>query len=267
MKKYHPELASGWEWIEANQDQFEKEVFGPPMVSCSIKDERYSDQIQALLQNDDFFCFTAQTRNDFKKLSDQFYRVMSLSVVIRTCLNPLQSFRPPVTPDEAERMCLDGFAIDYLDGPAPVLAMLCSEKGLHRSGVSLSDHTDAQYESLVQSGTVNQWAAGKQSYQVRRRREYGPQAMTTVTKNIQPGRYWTSQPVDTQEKAELSRRLAELKENKSTLGAEYKGLLGQRADIDAKMNDLEKTIVGDHHSLWEEHLAHDLTGSTEARQE
>ncbi|KAF4339283.1 structural maintenance of chromosome (SMC) [Fusarium beomiforme] len=221
MRKNFPELATGWDWIQEHQGDFEKEVFGPPMISCSIKDERYSDQVQSLLQGDDFACFTAQTKNDYKKLSDELYRVQSLSVVIRSCAQPLDAFPRPVSVDEARDLGLDGFAIDFLEGPEPVLAMLCAEKRLHQSGVSLRDHNDAQYDRLVRSGRVNSWAAGNQSFIVRRRKEYGPQAMTAVTKNIPPGKFWTSQPIDAQEKQELNKRLIELNGERDTLKQQY----------------------------------------------
>lgn len=243
MKRHFPEIAKGWEWIQEHQNEFEKEVYRPPMISCSVKNEQYSDQIQALLQADDFSCFTAQTKNDYKKLTDQLYRVMSLSVVIRTCAHPLNAFQPPLDQHEAAEMGLDGFAIDYLEGPSPVLAMLCAEKRLHNSGVSLKDHNDAQYDRLVKSGKVNQWAAGKQSFLVRRRREYGPQAMTTITKNIPPGRFWTSQPVDAQERAELNRRLVELKGEREVLKQEYRGLQDKVKSFDDQKNDILDQIV------------------------
>lgn len=262
MKRHFPELATGWEWIQEHQNEFEQEVFGPPMISCSIKDERYSDQVQALLQPDDFTCFTAQNKNDYKKLTNQLYRVMSLSVVIRTCTHSLESFRPPVSHDEAKRYGLDGFAIDYLDGPAPVLAMFCAEKGLHRSGVSVEEHSDAQFDALVQSGTITQWAAGKQSYIVRRRREYGPQAMTTVTKNIQPGRFWTSQPVDTQEKASVNRQLAELKDEMAQLKEQYKTMMAKRSEIDNQMAELDQKIVSSGFADSMREIANALIGST-----
>ncbi|KAF4124634.1 Chromosome segregation ATPase [Geosmithia morbida] len=243
MKRNFPDLARGWEWIQEHQDEFEQEVFGPPMVSCSIKDERYSDQVQSLLQNDDFSCFTVQTKNDYKKLSNQLYKVMSLSVVIRSCAHSLGSFKPPVGPDQVRELGLDGFAIDFLEGPPTVLAMFCAERGLHRSGVSLRDHEDAQYEKLVHSGVVSQWAAGKQSYMVRRRKEYGPQAMTTVTKNIGRGRFWTSQPVDTQEKVEMKKREAELKGEHAMLKQEHDALVGKRTDIDTRMAEIDDKIM------------------------
>lgn len=184
MRRQHPDVAAGWEWVQANQGEFEKEVFGPPMISCSVKDEHYSDQIQSLLSTDDFLCFTAQTKNDHKKLTNQLYRVMSLSVVIRTCANPLSAYKPPIDRTEAAAFGLDGFAIDHLAGPEPVLAMLCAEKRLHQSGVARGEHDDEAYNRLVNSGKVSQWAAGRQTFIVRRRREYGPQAMTTITRSI-----------------------------------------------------------------------------------
>ncbi|KJZ74800.1 hypothetical protein HIM_05917 [Hirsutella minnesotensis 3608] len=222
MKKNFPDVATAWDWLQQNRDKFDQEVFGPPMISCSIKDERYTDQVQALLQIDDFLCFTAQNNADYKKLTGQFYGVMSLNVVTRTCARSLKDFQPPLSPADASALALDGFAIDYLEGPAPVLAMLCGEKRIHQSGVSLRDHNDVEYDKLLQSGTISQWAAGMHSYMIRRRREYGPQAMTTISRNIPRGRFWTSQPPDAQEKTELNRRLLEVREEKETLQNELR---------------------------------------------
>lgn len=243
MKRNFPEIATGWEWVANHQDQFEKEVFGPPLISCSIKDEQYSDQVQSLLQFDDFTCFTAQTKGDYKKLTEQLYRVMSLSVVIRTCAQPLENFKRPVGEAEARDLGLEGFAIDFLEGPSPVLAMLCSEKRLHLSGVSLREHNDAQYDRLVRGGSVSQWAAGKQLYIVRRRREYGPQAMTAITKRIQPGRFWTSQPVDYGEKRAIGDNLKEIEAEREALGERYQGIKAKLAGFHEQRAEIESTIV------------------------
>ncbi|KOS19946.1 Structural maintenance of chromosomes protein 5 [Escovopsis weberi] len=243
IKSKYPEVARGWEWISENQDHFEKEVFGPPIITCSLKDERYSNQIQSFLQHDDFLCFTAQTKNDYKKLSDQFYRMMSLSVNIRTCFKPLSSFRSPVSAEEANSLSLDGFAIDYLQGPEPVLAMLCAEKRLHLSGLSLNEHSEAEYERLAHHATISTWAAGVQSYAIRRRREYGPQAMSAVTRGIQPGQFWTSQPnVATQERLELQRRLEEAKSELDEMKTKHKALSARKNELEEQKSKVEEKI-------------------------
>lgn len=243
MKRYFPDLAAGWEWIQQHRSEFEQDVFGPPLMSCSIGDERYSDQIQSLLRDDDFTCFTAQNIRDHKKLSNRFYREMSLSVVVRTCSSNLESFQRPASGPEVQRLGLDGFAIDFIQGPAPVLAMLCAERGLHRSGVSLDEHSDAQYDALVKSGVVMQWAAGRQSYLVRRRAEYGPQAMTTVTRDVRQGRFWNSQPVDAQERVDLERRMQELQQERRKLKAEYEGLDEQNVALGQRIQKISDKIV------------------------
>lgn len=243
MRKHFPELANGWDWIQNNQSRFEKEVFGPPMISCSVKDERYSDHVQSLLQVDDLTCFTAQTKNDYKKLTDQLYREMSLSVVVRTCSSPLSAFKPPINAAEAAELGLDGFAINYLEGPEPVLAMLCSEKRLHQSGVALRDHNDQAYDRLIKDNRVNQWAAGRQTFTIRRRREYGPNAMTTITKNIQKGRFWTSQPVDAQEKRELEKQLKEANNERSALKEEHTKLQAKINAIEEQKSETAEKIV------------------------
>ena len=243
MRKNFADQAAAWDWIQAHQNEFQKEVFGPPMISCSVKDERYSNQIQSLLQMDDFLCFTTQTKEDHRKLTNQLYGEMSLSVVIRTCLQPRQAFKPPVEHVEAVDLGLDGFAIDYLEGPDPVLAMLCAEKRLHQSGVAVVDHDDAAYDKLINHGKINQWATAKQSFTVRRRKEYGPQAMTTLTKNIHPGRFWTSQPIDAQEKTEMTRKLAESKGERDMLKEQHQGLQTKYNEIDDTKTTTSQEIV------------------------
>ncbi|KAJ6787173.1 hypothetical protein PWT90_07930 [Aphanocladium album] len=260
MKKNFPEVARGWEWIQENMNQFEKEVFGPPMITCSVKDERYSFQVQSLLQVDDFTCFTAQTRNDYKKLTDQLYRVMSLSVVIRSSVHSLENFQPPMSQKDVIKLGLEGFAIDWLEGPEPVLAMLCSEKRLHQSGITLHEHDNDQYTKLANSGSISQWAAGRHLFTLRRRKEYGGKAMTAISKFINPGRFWTSQTVDVQEKAELTRQLAEvseefqqLKEQNTEILQKRKAIAEQQQDINVKIEDLraEKNALQKEHQKWQ----------------
>ncbi|KAI1806929.1 P-loop containing nucleoside triphosphate hydrolase protein [Daldinia bambusicola] len=211
LRRVHPDAAKGWEWLQENQSEFEKDVFGPPMLSCSITNQRYSDQIQALLSGEDFFCFTCQTRNDHKKLSAQFFGKLGISVTIRTCGNDFSSFQPVIPREQIRAMGLDAYAIEYLEGPEPVLAMLCSEKRLHTSGVALRDVSNDQYDLIRSRDGIASWASGPLMYRITRRREYG-NAVSTTTRRIQPGRFWTDQPVDQAERTALQRRIDEANE-------------------------------------------------------
>ncbi|TRX98403.1 hypothetical protein FHL15_000477 [Xylaria flabelliformis] len=242
LRSVHADAAKGWEWLQDNQDQFEKEVFGPPMLSCSITDNNYSDQVQSLLNQDDFICFICQTPSDHKKLSNQFYGQMAISVPIRTCANEFASFRPAIPRDQLRELGLDAYAIDFLEGPEPVLAMLCGEKKLHISGVARQDISNVQYEQVMAAERIPAWAAGKRIYRVARRREYGPSATSTSTRSIMPGRFWTDQPVDERERVDLEQRIEAVQQEMSTLRQEGLSIREKRKSLEDREDEAQKEI-------------------------
>ncbi|KAK3311361.1 SMC5-like protein [Chaetomium strumarium] len=245
LTRINSDVAKGWAWLKDNQGAFEKEVFGPPMLTCSVKDKRYTDLVQSMLQADDFLCFTAQTKEDHRKLSDQFYGKMGLSVTIRSCLTPYNAFRPPIPKEQLSSLGFDGYVSDYLDGPEPVLAMLCSEKRVHASAVALRDIPDEQFERVRQTESLTQFAAGRKLYRITRRREYGPEAASARVTRFGNGRFWADQPVDVAEKTELLQRIEELETRQQALGEEYttagekhRGLGAEIAAIERKRHEL-----------------------------
>lgn len=222
LRNMGPDAAAGWAWVSENQDKFDKEVFGPPMLTCSLKDMRYADLIQAMLGKNDFLCFTTQTREDHMKLSDQLFKVMRISATVRTNFSAYADFEPPVARDQLGDMGLDGYVTDYIEGPEPVLAMLCSERRLHQAAVSLRPLTDAHFDRIEHRGQINSFACGTKMYRITRRREYGPGAVSTRITAVQNGRWWTNEPVDMTEKAELERKLDEFGKEGENLKAEWK---------------------------------------------
>ncbi|KAL2183391.1 SMC5-like protein [Thermothelomyces heterothallicus CBS 203.75] len=240
LRRINSDVAKGWEWLKDNQDGFVKEVFGPPMLTCSVKDKRYTDLVQSILQTDDFLCFTAQTREDHKKLSDQFYRTMGLSVTIRSCFTPYSAFKPPLPREELSRLGFDGYVSDFLDGPEPVLAMLCAERRMHASAVSLQDISDDQFEQIQRFERLTQFAAGRQLYRITRRKEYGPGAVSTRVTQFAKGRFWADQPVDAAEKAELLQKMQELQAQRAAMKEQYEAL-----DARCKVLDEEKQQILD----------------------
>ncbi len=243
LKRIDQDVARGWEWLKDHQDSFDQEVFGPPMLTCSVKDKRYTDLVQSMLQANDFLCFTAQTREDHKKLSDQFYNKMGLSVTIRSCFTPYHSFQPPLPRGELSNLGFDGFVNDYLDGPEPVLAMLCAEKRLHSSALSLNDISEDQFERIQKAESLTQFAGGRQLYRITRRREYGAGAVSTRVTQFGQGRFWADQPVDAAEKTELLQKIEELKAEQAALKAEFNAGEARKAVLDNERNEIATKIV------------------------
>jgi len=243
LKRLDSDVARGYEWLREHQDEFEKEVFGPPMVTCSVKDQQYSDPIQSMLHSSDFFCFTAQTKNDHVKLSHFFYNQMNLSVTIRTCIKPLDAFQPPVPRHRLAEMGFDGYVIDYIDGPGPVLAMLCVEKKLHLSTVALQPLSDNNLERVLKGGAINQFACGDQTYRVTRRREYGDGATSTRIDTVRPGQYWTTQPVDESEGKMLKDQIEALNRELAVDKRKYKDLQDREEQLNAGAREIQDNMV------------------------
>lgn len=246
LRKVDTDVATAWEWLQENGAKFEKPVFGPAMLTCSIKDKRYSDQVQSLLQKDDFLCFTAQTRNDHKTLTDQFYRNMKLAVTIRTVTADLSAFSSPIPQESLQALGLDGYALDFIEGPDPVLAMLCSEKRVHLTGVALRDISDEQYQRLSEGEKINSFACGSSMYRITRRKEYGPGATSTMSRTIRPGQFWKDEPLDTSAKTELEQRLreresefVEMKKQNEEIGAKEEALNEKVTEIEEEVKRLE----------------------------
>lgn len=230
-----------WEWVQQNQDHFDKPVFGPPIVECTIKDPKYVDHIESLFHKGVMIQFTVQTRGDFKKLSDQGSGRMGLSDVnIVTILPGLDPFRPPVSAEQMKRFGFEGWALDYLNGPEPVLAMLCAEVHVHEAGVALRDTTPQQFE-LLQNSPIQSWVTSKSTYRITRRREFGPDAKSTLVRDIRRANVWTDRPVDLTAKRELQENIQGWTEEVASFQAEsdadQKKILAYRNAINSNSDE------------------------------
>lgn len=251
LRKLDADAAKAWEWLQDHKDEFEKEVFGPPLLTCSVKDDRFSDHIQAMLQKRDMVCFTAQTKADQAKLSNQFIREMGLSVSLRTFSGSMDEFKPPV---RAEDFGFDGFAIDFLDGPPLLLAQFCSSSFLHKSAVSLKELTDAQYQRVDAQEYINCWASDRTLYKRTHRKEYGDAGKSTSSKDIQVASFWKDQPVDSAEREELregrrraKQEMMELMDQRNELKNEIKAIMQQQEEartklVGCRMHSAKKTL-------------------------
>ncbi|OQE42428.1 hypothetical protein PENCOP_c004G05193 [Penicillium coprophilum] len=244
-KSSHDSLKA-YRWLLENQSKFEKEVFGPPIVTCSITDPNYADAVESLFQKTDFTSFTVQTKNDFRTLQHAINQTLKLhDISIRTCSLSLDSMKPPMPNDQLAQLGFDGWARDFLTGPDPVMAMLCSEKNLHSTPIGLREISNEVFTRL-EEGLMSTWVSGKTSYQVNRRREYGPGATSTRVREIKRAQVWTEQPVDVSLKREHQQNITlwneQLQDIKEKLESERDAVLKIREEhgqVERDMKDIE----------------------------
>ena len=215
------DTARAWEWIQQHRDEFEKPVFGPPVVECSVKDPKYADAMESLLQKNDSLAITVQTKNDFKKMTEKLDVLKLAEINIRTMPVGLENYPPPMDEQNMRHYGFEGWAIDYITGPEPVLAMLCQTLRLHQTGISWQDTSNEAYER-IQASSIGRWVTSKSIYQINRRREYGAGAVSTSVKGLRKAQYWTNQPVDISAKRDLQENIDGWAEELTALSAQLK---------------------------------------------
>lgn len=247
LRQASSDTHKAWQWIQENQGEFEKHIFGPPIVECSVNDPKYIDHIEALFQKGMLLSFTVKSHRDFKKLSSILHDRLKLSEVnIKTIIYGLDQYRPPMSTDEMRRVGFETWALDLMQAPEPVLAMLCAEMKLHETGVTLQDTTPQQFQ-LLEKTNLTTWVTTKSSYRVSRRREYGTGATSTQVREIKQAQVWTDQPVDITTKRELHESIENWKEEVESFKRQFEELQTKvqrgRAELEENRNQMVRSSL------------------------
>ena len=210
LAKLSPEGKTAWDWIRNNRESFKGEVYGPPMIECTIKDTNYASVIESLFQTDDFLMITCTEKADFDLLLNQLtknlhLKTISLRHAVISTSNP--SLRCPISQDEMSRLGFDGMAIDFLEGPDPVLAVLCEGLCLHRTGVALNEGQDQLHE-MREKSAISSWVTKQSKYNIIRRQEYGEAGHSMQVRNVAPAKIWTRQAADNSAEGNFTKQIA-----------------------------------------------------------
>ena len=244
LSRINNDAYKAWRWIQQHQEEFEKPVFGPPIVECSVKDAKYVQVVEALLQMGDLTTLTVQTRSDFNKLHEILHEQQRLiRLNIREVSFGLDRFpSPPVSKDDMSRFGLDGWALDFLSGPEPVLAMLCDAAKIHQNAVSVKKTTDAQFDMIKESPIVN-WATPVSMYRITRRREYGPGAESILVRGTRAPQIWTDQPVDMAAKRDLREKIDQWTQENQELRGRFEHSKAKIVQLKDQRVALEQEMV------------------------
>ncbi|RDW92462.1 hypothetical protein BP5796_01856 [Coleophoma crateriformis] len=199
---FSPDVQKAWEWVQANQGEFEKEVYGPPLVTCSVKDDRYVDHLETLISNNSFLTITTQTRNDNHKLMKKL-KEMRWDGVRYYCVTGQLNHTPMWSAEQLRENGFETWAMDLVEGPDAVLNMLFN--GYNRHPMSLQDVSEEQLDKIGRCSKSVSFVAGSTFYTTTYRAEYDQSS--TSTKNIMPAKFWTDAPVDTSAQREVQAKI------------------------------------------------------------
>lgn len=237
------DTATAWQWIQANLHRFTGTVYGPPIITCSVKDPSFANAVESALGRSELLSFTVTSKEDFELLSKELYKTQSLSNInIRATYRKLEEWQPPCDETELKRLGGECWLRDLIEGPDDVLAMLCDNRSIHATGFARRDLDSNQWDQLQESGISN-FLSLHHAYQVIRRREYGAAGTSTRVSPVKTATMMTDAPVDTQQEQERSQRIVVAQGEIGDIQKELSGVLERCRALDRQRGELtrEKT--------------------------
>lgn len=245
------DTAEGWDWIQKHQDglQFKGEVHGPPILTCSVTDPQYADIVESFLRQNDVTAITCTNSDDARLLSNKLVGKDGLglhNISIRTVPQPLAFYRSPVTRDQLRDYGFERWVLDCIQGPEPVLAMLCDQSQLHRAAYTPNQLTSEQYQAVEQS-PIASWVAGRDRYRITRRREYGQHSTSVLQVNA--AKWFTDKPVDADKKRQLDDEIREMRQESTELKERHSTLKEEQQQLKVESEQAEADFVNIPHYI------------------
>ncbi|KAH9819762.1 putative ABC/SMC5 protein [Teratosphaeria destructans] len=240
LRQASPDAARAWEWVQNNRGKFKSDIFGPPIVECSLKNPRNAAAVENAIRQNEMIAFTVTSSEDFRTLTNQLRHEMGLSAInIRTVKQGLDHYKRPCDEDHLRTLGLEAWIVDLIEGPEPVLAMLCDNRGIHATGFTSRELSPQQMETLTkESSCVSSWVTRTDSWSIARRQEYN--ATSTRSNPLRPARYWTDAPAALNADAELDGRIAEVDRVIEELDQRYQVIRNECREVNAQKQTVEE---------------------------
>ncbi|KAJ3330715.1 Structural maintenance of chromosomes protein 5 [Blyttiomyces sp. JEL0837] len=133
------------QWLRKNRNAFEANVFEPLFLGIQPTRPEFAKALETALgpsRLTNFQCFVTISKQDYYRLTDQFYEKMRIRCNVVYLEKDLDEFRRPLPREEIQRLGFDGYLIEFLSGPRELLAAACQMAQLHEVPVTNNPNTD-----------------------------------------------------------------------------------------------------------------------------
>lgn len=250
------------DWVLKHRDEFEGEICLPPAVEVQMLESRYGPLVESCLSRGQLLTFIATTPRDYKTLnrindernfveigygdrkSQQRVRINTYQITPRD-LEELNA--PRVTDfDNLTKAGFQGWAIDFIEAPNPVLAF-CKTCKLAETAVSLDT---ANIDEASKHG-VTKFISKEGGMMVKTDisfSKYGNKAAQQTTNTIRAGLFW-GENVDRaaikraeDEIAKLMTEQRKREEKIHALASEKKSRVGKREAVKNDLKEVEDRV-------------------------
>lgn len=132
--KNGPAILKACQLYLENKEIFEDKIYPPPILCVNLKDNKLLDQVCSSLVPDNMLTFLCTNRSDYNLFSDLMGKA-GLNINVKEFSDATErrvsDFKRPIPQSVLQRAKIDGYIVDLLEGPVPVLCMLCHDSKIH----------------------------------------------------------------------------------------------------------------------------------------
>ncbi|KAJ2776292.1 Structural maintenance of chromosomes protein 5 [Coemansia javaensis] len=264
LRRVSEDSVRALEWLEQNRGLFEQHVFAPVCLEASVPDARYAPLIETVVAAGNLRMFVTQCDADYYTFTREVNDRQRLRVDVVRFPKALDAFRAPVPRPELQALGFDGYALDFIEAPAPVLAALCSRDSLHAIPLALGP---VDNERVERAARFKEYLAAGTRFSVARGR-YGSRAATVMTSRVRPQARLLSQGESDEVRAQrdairaaldqLRDQAAENERSMARLSAREQKVRNAHRDLEARETELrqERQRIAAEIAKWERQKVH-----------
>ncbi|KAJ2785249.1 Structural maintenance of chromosomes protein 5 [Coemansia interrupta] len=237
LRRFNEDTWRALEWLEANRGLFAQHVFAPVCLEASVRDARYAALVETIVGASTLRTFVVQCDADYHVFARHVIDTMRLRVDVVSLRRTLDDFHAPQPAERLRALGFDGYALDFVDAPRPVLAALCDRDRIHEVPVALGG---VDNEAVRAQGFVKEYVAGGTHYSVTRGR-YGSRAATVTTARARQHARLLSAGEDDEAREERARCTREMSELRDRLQANEQAMK-RLAVRDGKARDAHRRL-------------------------
>ncbi|KAK9323611.1 P-loop containing nucleoside triphosphate hydrolase protein [Lipomyces orientalis] len=271
VQKVDREVYDAVVWLRQNKHLFKSDVFEPPILTLTMTDQNLTDAIETVVHRTQMLTFTCLSREDYMTFTENVIDKRRLNVPVveysGTDHPTFDKWKKICSPAQLHDLHFDGFLLDAVTAPDPVLNMLCHAANIDEFAYSRRALSPAQRDQIERFVTaegnpvIRRYISGRDSYFLNRS-FYGNRAIYTQVRDVRSTKLLSDGGVDQERKAQLNHEIQQAAEQRTILQDErqkhhrvFQERLAEIRQLKSEKESLTKTRERMHKELQDWHKA------------
>lgn len=225
------------EWLNANRDKFQGEVYEPMFLLINIKDPRYAKYIEASIANRDLCSlFLFEDSQDMHFFINEVREKQQL--IVHTALIPnkrSEDFYPPCDIADIKKFGFSSYLRELIEAPEAILVYMCLYSYVHTIPIGNEKTHDKLQEIMPQVQKLGFQRIYTKSHCYTFSKSRYTNKISSSSNEVNNG-YWLTSSIDNNMIIELEKRNKTIEANLRDLNIEHTMLADKKKEYDQQID-------------------------------